>query len=151
MPRLRVTNKISAPVEDVFTLFTDVENAAERVTAIKEIEMMSTGPFNLGTRWIETREMLGRLDDAQMEITSYERNKTYTVTHHKGGVRIDTVFTFEPVASGTNVSIEFELNSQGLPPGLLSPLEWAVGGKVRHALSDDLDDLKQSVEQVVGK
>lgn len=151
MPRLRVTNEIAAPVEDVFNLFTDIENAAERVTAIKEIEMMSTGPFNLGTRWIETRELLGRLDDAQMEITAYERNKTYTVTHHKAGVRIDTVFTFEPAASGTNVSIEFELNSQGLPPGLLSPLEWAVGGKVRHALSDDLDDLKQSVEQVAGQ
>lgn len=148
MPKLRVTNEIAAPVEDVFNLFTDIENAAERVSAIQEIKVMSTGPFNLGTRWNETREVLGRIDDAQMEITSFERNKGYTVTHHKGGVRIDTIFTFEPSASGTNVSIEFELNSQGLPPGLLSPLEWAVGGKVRHALSDDLDDLKQSIEQV---
>ena len=109
---------------------------------------MSTGPLNLGTRWVETREVLGRIDDAEMEITSFERNRTYTITHHKGGVRIDTVFTFDPIPAGTNVSIEFELNSQGLPPGLLSPLEWAVGGKVRHALSDDLDDLKRSVEQV---
>ena len=148
MPKLRVTNEIAAPVEDVFNLFTDIENAAERVSAIQEIKVMSTGPFNLGTRWNETREVLGRIDNAQMEITSFERNKAYTVTHHKGGVRIDTIFTFEPSASGTNVSIEFELNSQGLPPGLLSPLEWAVGGKVRHALSDDLDDLKQSIEQV---
>lgn len=151
MPKLRVTNEIAAPVEDVFNLFTDIENAAERVSAIQEIKVMSTGPFNLGTRWNETREVLGRIDDAQMEITSFERNKNYTVTHHKGGVRIDTIFTFEPSASGTNVSIEFELNSQGLPPGLLSPLEWAVGGKVRHALSDDLDDLKQSIEQVSGQ
>ena len=148
MPKLRVTNEIAAPVEEVFRLFTDIEHAAERVAAIQEIKVMSTGPFNLGTRWNETREVLGRIDDAQMEITSFERNKTYTVTHHKAGVRIDTIFTFEPSESGTNVSIEFELNSQGLPPGLLSPLEWAVGGKVRHALSDDLDDLKQSIEQV---
>ena len=64
------------------------------------------------------------------------------------GVRIDTVFAFEPVPSGTKVSVKFELNSQGLPRGLLSPLEWAIGGKVRHVLSDDLDDLKRSIEQV---
>ena len=119
--------------------------------AIKEIKMTSTGPLNLGTRWIETRKVLGRMDDAEMEITSFERNRTYTITHHKGGLRIDTMFTFDPVPAGTNVSIEFELDGQGLPPGLLSPLEWAVGGKIRHALSDDLDHLKRSVEQVASQ
>ncbi len=83
-------------------------------------------PRQLGTRWVETREVFGRLDDAQMEITSFEHNRTYTVPHHEGGVRIDTVFTLDPVPAGTKVSIEFELNSQGLAPGLLSPLEWAA-------------------------
>ena len=99
------------------------------------------------------REVLGRLDDAVMEITAFERNRTYTVTHHKGGVfgsgvRIDTVFTFEPVPAGTKVSIEFELQPEGLPPGLLRPLEWAIGSKVRHVLSDDLQDLKTSIEKI---
>lgn len=148
MAKLKVSSEIDAPVEQVFELFTDIEHAADRVSAIKRIEIMSTGPFHLGFRWCETRDILGRLDDAEMEITSFDKNKGYTVTHHKGGVRIDTLFAFEPTASGTSVSIEFELNSQGLPPGLLSPLEWAVGGKVRSALSDDLEDLKNSIEQI---
>ena len=65
------------------------------------------------------------------------------------GVRIDTIFTFEPVPAGTKVSIEFELQPEGLPPGLLRPLEWAIGGKVRHVLSDDLQDLKTSIEKIV--
>ena len=150
MAQVRVSNEIAASVEHVFGMFTDIEHAAEHVAGIKKIDVMSTGPFHLGFRWCETREVLGRLDDAEMEITSFEQNRAYTVTHHKGGVRIDTVFTFEPVPAGTKVSIEFELNSQGLPPGLLSPLEWAIGDKVRHVLSDDLDDLKQSIEQVAG-
>ena len=148
MAKLKVSNEIKAPVEQVFELFTDIENAADRVSAIKKIDILSTGPFHLGFRWCETRDVMGRLDDAEMEITSYEKNKGYTVTHHKAGVRIDTVFSFAPVENGTSVSIEFELNSQGLPPGLLSPLEWAVSGKVRDVLSDDLDDLKRSVEQI---
>jgi len=130
MPRITVSSEIKAPVEDVFGLFTDIENATERVTAIKKIDMMLTGPLNLGIRWVETREVLGRLDDVQMEITSFERNFTYTVIHHKGGVCIDTVFTIELIPDGTKVGIEFDLNSQGLPPGLLSPLEWAISGKV---------------------
>jgi carbon monoxide dehydrogenase subunit G len=154
MAKISVSNEVKAPVEQVFNLFTDIEHAAERVAGIKKIEIMSTGPFNLGYRWNETRDVLGREDDAEMEITAYERNHSYTVSHRKGaglgsGVRIDTVFTFEPTPAGTKVSIEFDLNAQGLPPALLAPLEWAIGGKVRHALSDDLDDLKKSLEGVV--
>lgn len=148
MANVTVSTEIEAPVDKVFELFTDIEHAVEHVSAIKKLEVMSTGPINLGTRWVETREVLGRLDDAEMEITSFERNRTYTVTHRKAGLQIDTIFTFEPMPGGTKVSIEFALDGHGLPPGLLLPLEWAIGGKVRHALSDDLEDLKKSVEHV---
>ena len=86
-----------------------------------------------------------------MEVTAFEKNRTYTITHHKGGVRIDAVFGFDPIATGTRVSIEFGLNSQGLPPGLLSPLEWAIAGKVRDVLANDLSDLKASVERVIAR
>jgi carbon monoxide dehydrogenase subunit G len=153
MAKVKVSTEIQAPVERVFELFTDIEHAAERVSGIKQIDIMSTGPFSLGYRWTETREVMGRLDDATMEVTSFERNRMYTVTHHKGavfgsGVRIDATFTFEPVPAGTRVSIEFELRPEGLPPGLLLPLEWAIGGQVRHVLSDDLEDLKVSLERI---
>ena len=153
MAKVKVSTEVKAPVERVFALFTDIEHAADHVSGIKKIEVMSMGPFNLGYRWTETREVMGRLDDATMEITSFEPNRTYTVTHYKGGilgsgVRIDAIFTFEPVPVGTKVSIEFELHPEGMPPGVLLPLEWAIGGKVRHVLSDDLADLKKSIETI---
>lgn len=153
MAKVTVSTDVKAPVEKVFEMFTDIEHAAERVSAIKKIEVVSPGAFGLGYRWTETREVMGRLDDAEMEITAFERNRSYTVTHHKGavlgsGVRIDTTFTFEPVSAGTRVSVEFELRPEGLPPATLLPLEWAIGGKVRHVLSDDLEELKASVEKV---
>jgi uncharacterized protein YndB with AHSA1/START domain len=148
MATITVSRDIAAPVDRVFAMFTDIEHGHEHVSGIKKVEMMTFGPLRLGSKWSETREVMGRLDDAEMEITAYEHNKAYTITHHKGGVRIDTAFTFEPVATGTRVSVEFALNPQGLPPALLSPLEWAIAGKVRDVLSGDLMDLKQSVERV---
>ena len=156
MAKVSVSCEVKAPVEKVFALFTDIEHASEHVSGIKGTEIMSTGPFNLGFRWTETREVMGRLDDADMEITTFEPNHSYTVTHRKGaalgsGVRIDTLFTFTPTAAGTKVAVEFELNKQGMPPGLLLPLEWAIGGKVRHVLSDDLTDLKESIEGIAKK
>ena len=125
----------------------DIEHGADHVSGIKGIDLLTPGKFGLGTRWTETREVLGRLDEAEMEITAFETNKAYTITHHKGGVRIDTIFTFEPSGSGTKVTVDFDLANQGLPPGLLTPLGWALGGKIKEALGNDLSDLKSAAEK----
>lgn len=147
MATITVSNQISAPVHRVFEFFTDIQSGPPHVSGIKKIEMMTPGRFGLGTKWLETREVLGITDSAEMEVTSFERDKTYTITHHKGGVRIDTVFWFEPVGDATEVTVEFELESDGLPPGFLAPLNWAIAGKVRDVLGHDLSDLKTSLEQ----
>jgi len=146
MATIKVSNFVAAPVEHVFQLFTDIERGSAHVSDIKRIEMLNPGPVRRGTRWRETRETMGVSDSAEMEITSFERNRMYTITHRKAGVQIATTFWFEPAVGGTNVSIEFELESGGLPPGLLAPLGWALERKVTQVLSHDLADLKHAVE-----
>jgi uncharacterized protein YndB with AHSA1/START domain len=147
MTTITVSSDIDAPVERTFELFTDIERGATHVSGIKKIEMLTVGRVQVGTRWQETREVLGLSDSAEMEVTSFERNRTYTITHHKAGVRMDTTFWFEPSGDGTKVSIEFELDTGGLPPGLLAPLDWAIAGRVQDVLRHDLADLKSSIEQ----
>lgn len=147
MTPITVTDTLAAPVDDVFRAFTDLEHQAGRVSGIKGIEVLTTGGFRLGTRWRETREVLGRIDDAEMEVTQYEQNAGYTITHEKAGVRIDTVFAFAPAGDGTRVSITFNLENQGLPPGLLTPVSWAIAGKVKEALGKDLTDMKKAIER----
>ena len=141
MAPITVSKHIGAAVGTVFERFTAVESSPARVSGIKAIEMLTTGPFGLGSRWRETREVLGHLDTAEMEVTAYERNKTYTISHHKMGARIDTIFTFTPAEGGTDVDIEFSLRGPGMPPGLLAPIEWAIAARVREVLSHDLADL----------
>lgn len=147
MTTITVATQVAAPVERVFETFTDLEHASERVSNIQKIEVLTPGGFELGTRWAETREVMGRLDTAEMEVTAYDRNRRYTITHHKAGTRMDTVFMFEPFEGGTKVQIEFVLEGHGLPPGLLAPLGWAIAGKVRDVLTGDLEDLKASMEK----
>jgi len=146
MTTVSVATTVAAPVGQVFDVFTDLEHIAGRVSNIQEIEVMTTGRFGLGTRWLETRDVMTQIDSAEMEVTAFERNRTYTITHHKAGTRIDAVFTFEPSQTGTKVRIAFALDSHGLPPGLLAPLMWASAGKVREVLGGDLADLKAAVE-----
>jgi uncharacterized protein YndB with AHSA1/START domain len=147
MTTVTVATVVAAPVERVFGVFTDVEHGAERVSNIQKIEKLTVGGVKLGSRWLETREVLGHPDSAEMEVTAFERNRTYTVTHEKAGARIDAVFTFEPVDEGTKVQIEFILGSQGLPPGALAPVRLAIANKVRDVIGHDLEDLKAFIEQ----
>jgi uncharacterized protein YndB with AHSA1/START domain len=150
MATITVSDFVAAPVERVFQLFTDIEHGSAHVSDIKRIEMLTSGPVRRGTRWRETRDTMGVSDSAEMEITSFERNRTYTISHHKAGVQIDTTFWFESALGGTSISVEFELESGGLPPGLLAPLGWAIERKVTQVLSHDLADLKHSVESERG-
>jgi carbon monoxide dehydrogenase subunit G len=110
------------------------------------VEFTTVGPLRLGTRWVETREVMGRLDSAEMEITAFERNRMYTITHHKAGVRVDTTFWFEPAGQGTKVSVEFDLDAGGLLRGLLAPLGWVIADKVEKVLKQDLSDLRRFAE-----
>jgi hypothetical protein len=141
-----VSSRIDAPIKRVFELFTDLEHAADHVSGIVKVEMLTSGPFGLGTRWRESRKILGRVDAAEMEVTAFEKYRSYRISHYKGGIRIDTVFSFEPASDGTLVLMEFALDGGGLPPGFLTPLNWAIAGKVRHLLNHDLADLKNRLE-----
>ena len=107
MATVKVSSQIAAPVERVFQMFTDIEHGAEHVSGIKKIETLTTGPFSLVRAGRRLATCWGRLDDAEMEVTAFELNRTYTVTHRKAGTRIDATFTFEPLDGETSVSIEF--------------------------------------------
>jgi Polyketide cyclase / dehydrase and lipid transport len=143
---ISVSSRIEAPLKRVFDVFTDVEHAPDRVSGIVGTEMLTVGPFGPGTRWRETRKLLGRVDTADMEVTAFEKYRTYTVCHQKGGIRVETTFSFEPAGDATLVSIEFALDGAGLPPGLLTPFNWAITTKVQQVLKADLADLKERLE-----
>jgi polyketide cyclase/dehydrase/lipid transport protein len=85
MATVRVSRDIAAPVEQVFAMFTDIEHGSEHVSAIMNVQMLTVGPLRLGSQWVEARQVLGRLDEANMEITAFEKDRGYTITHHKAG------------------------------------------------------------------
>jgi uncharacterized membrane protein len=147
MTTVTVATVVAAPIEQVFGVFTDVEHGAERVSNIQKIEMLTVGGLRLGSRWLETRAVLGHRDTVEMEVTAFQHNRTYTITHQKAGARIDAVFTFDTVDDQTSVQIEFILESHGLPPGALAPVRWAIASRVRDVIGQDLEDLKAFIEQ----
>jgi uncharacterized protein YndB with AHSA1/START domain len=146
MTTVTVSSRIAAPIDHVFEIFTDLDHLTERVSGIRRLEPLSPGGFNLRTRWRETRQVLGRDFSEEMEVTAFDRGRGYTITTDNGGTRMDTVFSFEPVNHDTQVTIEFTLDTHTLPARLIAPIGWAMTGRIRDALTHDLQDLKKAAE-----
>jgi uncharacterized membrane protein len=147
MANVTVSAYIAAPVERVFEVFSDIEGSAGRVSNIQRIEMLTLGGVRLGARWFETRTVPGGPGTAEMELTAFEQNRSYTITHYKAGARIDGRFSFRSVAGGgTYVEVEYALDAGGRPAGAATTVHWMIGEFVRDVLTQDLGDLKAFIE-----
>src|SRR5262245_5284726 len=138
MTTVTVATRIEAPVERVFELFTDIERIPERVSGIRNTEVMTSGGFRLGTRWLETRAIMGRDVTEEMEVTAFEQKPPFTISKEKPRTTNATPVRFAAVNGVTAVTVESTLDPQSFLARLLSPIGWAVGGKIREAMARDL-------------
>ena len=147
MASVRVSTKVTAPVEEVFKVFTDLEGSPGRVKNIKKIEVLtSTRGFHLGTRWMETREVAGREATEPLEVTAYEQGRSYTITCDVKGARFDAHFSFAAIHGGTDVVVELDIIPQSFGAMLMAPFGRMLLGTVEESLGHDLADLRAAAQ-----
>lgn len=146
MAMLSATEHIEAPLEQVFDLFTDLEHAAENLSGIDDVEILTDGPIGVGTRWRETRTMWGKQHAEEMEISQFALNDHYTVVAESGGARYLTTFRFRRAGEGTDVTIEFRVVPLSVAAKLMQPLSGVMTRTVRRSMEQDLRDLKAVAE-----
>ena len=151
MTSLKLTKRIEGSPAEVFRVFSDLERAAERVTGIEKIELLSDGPVGVGTRWRETRIMFKKEATEEMEITAFEPGKGYIVEAESCGAHYTTFFRFRPEGTATEVEVEFQVEAMTFMAKVLSPLGRMMKGTLKKCIDNDLDDLKAVVESATEK
>lgn len=122
MSTLTVSTLVKAPIERVFSVFTHLERAPEHIPGITALEVLTEGPFGVGTRWRETRIFLKKEATEEMWVTACEPPKGYSVEAESHGMRYSTDFTFEPSDGGTRVTWTFDSIPLTFGTRLMSPL-----------------------------
>lgn len=148
---LTTSRQIQAPIETVFRVFTDLENAGTTIPAIKKMEMLTPAPVCKGTRWKETRVLFGKEATETMEITRFDPPRGYTVEAESCGTHYTTTFVFRPEggeAGGTHAEMTF----RGQPLTTAARVMGAVmglmmKGMMRKLLNSDMDSLKAACER----
>ena len=146
MPRVSLSRRIECPRHEVFQLFLELDQLADRITEIKGIEKLTEGPVGVGTRFRETREMFGKQATEEMVFTDFQADESYTVECDSHGTHYRSVFQFEPVGDKTDVNVSFEVKPMSLKAKLLSPLGWLMIGATKKFLGRDVEALKRVAE-----
>jgi hypothetical protein len=147
MTSFTITKSVEAPVEIVFDAATDLPHAAEHVRGIEKIELLTTEPIGVGTRWRETRRMMGREATETLEIKSFDQPRSYTVGCDSCGCYFETTFAFTPRANGTDVTLDVRTKALTLMAKIMSPIgNLMMGNTMRKLMDDDLEDVKREAE-----
>jgi hypothetical protein len=133
----------------VWAAITNIENAAEIISGIENIEVLEKPASGLvGLRWRETRMLFGKPATAEKWITDAAENEFYKTRAEDGGFVFLTTKRISESSGGMTLTESHESKPQGIVARLMSiPMMLFFKGMIKKALLQDLNDLKAAVEQ----
>lgn len=147
MSKVTVHVDVNASPDRTFEVFTDLENAADSVRGIERTEILTDGPVGKGTRFRETRIMLGKKATEEMEITEFNPGELFVHEAQSHGCHYISTYRFEPADDATRVSVTFEGRALSFFAKVMTvTLGWMMTGAIRKCLTKDLNDLKEVAE-----
>lgn len=106
--QISLEHHIAAPPEAVWRVLTDLDGAAAHLSGVRAIERLP-GPdgYEVGTRWRETRRMLGTEASEEMEVSAIEEGEATEIVSQAPGMRYRTRFELHEVPHGTLLTMSF--------------------------------------------
>ena len=142
------STEIDAPPADVWSVVSDIEQAASTISGIKEIEILerATGPSIVGLKWRETREFMGKDAVEVMWITDASEPSYYETRAESHGSIYTSRIELAETSAGTRLTMGFN----GQPVTFGAKVMWALTGwmakkALGKTLDQDLADIKAAV------
>ncbi|MFE4197237.1 SRPBCC family protein [Paenarthrobacter sp. NPDC056912] len=146
-----LTQHINATPEKVWAVISDIPGSAGTLSGIDAIQMLSEGPYGEGTRWKETRTMMGRQETVEMWVSQTDPHRSTTIKALQGGADYTSRFTLSERDGGTDLTLTF--GADIINPTAFSKITMALFGKIgmsmtRKALSKDLAEIAAKAESL---
>jgi uncharacterized protein YndB with AHSA1/START domain len=113
MNEFTIVTVVRRPVEDVFAVIQDVDQAPLWMPGLSEARITSDGPLESGSTLLYRGTFLGRRYDMHAECTGLTENKHFATKTVTGPFYLETDAVLEPVAEGTRVTSTYRGESRG--------------------------------------
>jgi uncharacterized protein YndB with AHSA1/START domain len=114
MIQFTTTVTIRRSVEEVFGFVVRGENGPKWNSAVREVQQLSEGPVGVGTRYRMLRELPGGKVENVYEITGFEPNRSLSIKIVSGPTPFVYHYSFEPSGQGTRLTLDAEVEKEGL-------------------------------------
>ncbi|RSS32895.1 SRPBCC family protein [Streptomyces sp. WAC08241] len=96
-----VERRVAASPGRVWEAITDLPGLPRVLTGVRKVEVLTPGGFGVGTRWRETRRMLGREATEEMTVTACEPPDRYVTVADSHGMHYVSELTLTPDGTGS--------------------------------------------------
>jgi hypothetical protein len=143
MARVRGSIYIDRPTNEVFDVVADQTNEPLYNPAMTASRRLDDGPIGVGTRFRATVLTRGKPLPVEIQITGFERPSELASRSVMGRSTVSGRVRFDPVASGTRLSWDWDVELGGVAR-VLDPLVAAVGRRQERAIWGGLKRLLEN-------
>lgn len=148
---IELERMVQAPVERVWAVLTDVAHADQTLSGVTQVELITDGPYGVGTQWRETRRMFGKEATEQMQVTAAEEPTRTVVEADSSGVHYVTEFRLgQDTDNATRLAMSFTATQAQANPAqkVLWTLFSRLGAKATEkVMKKDLQDIAARAER----
>lgn len=134
---------IQAPVERVYNVMHDVDAIKTAIPYIDKVEFLTEHHKGVGTKYLETRTVMGRQTTSTVELTDAKPNAYVKCVSNEGGAIWDSVFGMTADGKATHFTIAMTARPN---PNLEKMITPEIKAIIQRAVDADLAALKDYLE-----
>ena len=146
--KLAIDKEIHSTREMVWKVITDIENSADTISGINEIEILNKPKDTLvGLKWKETRTIFGKSATETMWITEAGENNYYKTRAESNGAIYQTILKLSEKENTTVLTMQFSTEAISLKGKIMAFIFGRMLSKsMKGLIENDLTDIKTTVE-----
>jgi len=133
---------INRPQQEVFDFVTDLSNDSKWQSSIESVEQVSDGPIGVGSTWRYVGKLLGRKNETEIQMTSYEPPNQSSVKAVSGPIPFENTHKFQKQDGGTLLTFI----GQAEIGGFFKIAEGLAGKQIEKQMEADAAALKRLLE-----
>ncbi|KAA1428976.1 SRPBCC family protein [Nocardioides antri] len=144
---------LPAPPQVVWDVITDVDRADEIYRSVSSSELLTEGPYDVGTVWREKRTLFGHHGEEELHVVECEAPRRAVVDTRLGHDTVRTSYRLTPLGTDQDhTRLAMTTRMIATDRTALEKLAWNFFGgfsydRTRRMLRHDLDDVEAEVKR----